>query len=355
MPSVTASGYHVEIGRDALMNLNAFLRKKKYSSVFILGDENSFQYCLPELLYHCDSLHGSNLLEIESGEQSKQFPIAIDLLKSLTESKADRNSVMLNLGGGVVGDLGGFVASLYMRGIDFIQVPTTLLAMADSSVGGKTGIDFEGLKNQIGTIQQPAGVFIYPSFLNSLPKEQLLSGMAEIIKAGLIADKELFLQLSRIKKIGNNTLEKIIFRSVEIKNAIVKKDPKEKNQRKLLNFGHTVGHAMEMLMQEAGNPLTHGYAVAIGMLVESDISHISGRLPKSDLVKIERSSLRWYVLPQFNDVSIEALIVRMRQDKKNRDGKIHFTLLKRIGSAEVNGIVSEDLMIASLKRICRLN
>ena len=222
MKTISANGYKVMIGGEALAELDGFLNKKKYSSIFILGDENTFRFCLPELLYQCSALHEANLLEVESGEQSKSLQVATDLLKTLTESGADRKSLVLNLGGGVIGDLGGFVASIYMRGIDFIQVPTSLLAMADSAVGGKTGIDFEGLKNQLGTIRQPAGVFIFPGFLHSLPLSQLYSGFAEIIKAGLIGDKNLFLKLARLKKLLPVNAEKIIFRAVEIKNDVVK-------------------------------------------------------------------------------------------------------------------------------------
>jgi 3-dehydroquinate synthase len=285
---------------------------------------------------------------VESGEQSKSLQVTVDLLKSLTESNADRKSLLLNLGGGVVGDLGGFVASIYMRGIDFIQVPTSLLAMADSSVGGKTGIDFEGLKNQLGTIRQPAGVFIFPGFLNSLSQPQLFSGLSEIIKAGLIADKNLFSKISRLKKLHTASAEEIISRAVEIKNDVVKKDPHEKKLRKVLNFGHTIGHALESEMLKNGAPMLHGEAVALGMLAESYLSLQTKRISSLEFKKIERCILRWYQPVSRHAITSDSLLELMRRDKKNFKQQINFTLLNGIGKAEVNCVVSDSLIVEAL-------
>jgi 3-dehydroquinate synthase len=340
--------YNVVIGKDSLSQLNSYVHKKRYSKIFILCDENTFKHCLPELLFHCDSLHESELLEIESGEESKNISVCTDLWKSLTESGADRNSLLVNLGGGVISDMGGFVASVFKRGFDFINVPTTLLSMADASVGGKTGIDFDGLKNHIGTITQPTGVFIHTKFLETLEKREFVSGLAEIIKAGLIADKELFGTISRMKNISPKKCEEIIFRSVQIKNEIVKKDPYEKNIRKALNFGHTIGHALESFSLSTSSPLLHGEAVALGMLAESQISCDLNMISKVELKKIQHCIRKFFDEISAPTSNEKLLIELMKQDKKNSGDTINFTLLNEIGHFSFNCFVPESIVIKAI-------
>ncbi len=351
MRTITSSEYKVVIGNDSLQNLNKLLAARKYSSCFILCDENTFRDCLPELLYRCDELHEAELLELEHGEQSKNLNVCVDLWKSLTESQADRKSVLINLGGGVITDLGGFVASVYKRGIDFINVPTTLLAMVDASVGGKTGIDFEGLKNQIGTITQPAGVFISPKFLDTLPQREVLAGIAEIIKAGLIADKKLFATVSRLKNLSPKKAQETIYSAVEIKNRIVKKDPLEKNIRKALNFGHTIGHALESFALTNNISLLHGEAVAFGMLAESFISMEMKLLTKTEFSQIEKCINKFFTGTQLPVIDEKKLIELMRHDKKNAEGRINFTLLNGIGKYKIDCLVNEQLISSALKKL----
>ncbi|MFN5459445.1 MAG: 3-dehydroquinate synthase [Bacteroidota bacterium] len=348
MQEIKSKGYSIFIGNRSLYKLDQLIKSSQYSRIFILCDENTFTHCLPELLYKCPSLHESELLEIESGEESKSLAICNDLLKSLSESKADRKSLLLNLGGGVIGDLGGFTASIYQRGIDFIQVPTTLLAMADSSVGGKTGVDLDGIKNQVGTFSNPKGVFIFFGFLHTLNHRELISGFAEIIKVALISDVKLFDSLSRTKSINSNSVVKFIERSVLIKNGIVESDPNEKSIRRSLNFGHTIGHALESYFLSTTNHLLHGEAVALGMLAESFISLKMGMISPVEFKKVESLLQKFYKnqnLPIPNEQKIFDLL---KHDKKIESDKLNFTLLKGIGKSKINCLVSDELISESL-------
>ena len=235
----------------------------------------------------------------------------------------------------MIGDMGGFCAATYKRGIDFIQIPTTLLAMTDASIGGKLGVDLLALKNQIGLFTNPKSVLIYPDFLESLPLNQLKSGFAEVLKHALIANKNLW------NEILNTSFEKlnwneIILLSVEIKNKIVLSDPKEKGERRKLNFGHTFGHAIESFYLKKSTPILHGQAIALGMLIESKMSSLS----ESEKVEITAFILSNFTLP-YNPAK-KQLIDFMRNDKKNSDEKINFTLLDGIGSCTINNFFSED-------------
>lgn len=251
-------------GNGSLAQLERDLCQKDYSRKFILVDENTISHCLPVLMMNVPSLARAEVIEIESGEKNKNIDIAIRLWEVLTELQADRRSVLLNLGGGVIGDIGGFVASTFKRGIDFLNVPTSLLAQVDASVGGKVGIDLNGLKNQIGVFKNPASVYIYPDFLKTLPKREVLAGFAEMLKHGLVLDEGHFYELKAFDLSRIDHLEALIMRSVHLKNEIVLDDPKEKNQRKLLNFGHTIGHALETYaLENMTFSLPHGEAVAI--------------------------------------------------------------------------------------------
>ena len=348
---IKSAGYEIHLGSESLQKLDGFLSKKKYSKIFILCDGNTFNHCLPELLYQCSALHEAELLEIESGEENKNLNICADLLRSLSESEADRRALLLNLGGGVIGDLGGFTASVYKRGIDFLNVPTTLLAMADASVGGKTGVDLDGIKNQIGVFRNPSAVFIYPSFLETLLERELLSGFAEIIKSALIADEEFFTSISKLKKISSKNLLKYIQRSVEIKNEIVKKDPFEKSIRKSLNFGHTIGHALESFYLKTSTSLLHGEAVALGMLTEAYLSKKLNFISSLELIKIQKVIHRFYGLENIPVPDMDALLNLMRQDKKNQDGKIKFSLMQGIGKSKIDIDVPADLILESINTL----
>ena len=327
MKEVISNNYSIWIGTDSLSKLDV----SEYSEVAILVDENTRRNCLNKL----PKTDNSKVIEIKSGEKNKNISTCNFIWQELTNHNFDKDSLLINLGGGVIGDMGGFCAATYKRGIDFIQIPTTLLAMTDASIGGKLGVDFLALKNQIGLFANPKSVLIYPDFLESLPLDQLKSGFAEVLKHALISDKTLW------NEILNTSFEKlnwneIILLSVEIKNKIVLSDPKEKGERRKLNFGHTFGHAIESFYLKKSTPILHGQAIALGMLIESKMSNLS----ESEKVEITAFILSNFTLP-YNPAKNQ-LIDFMRNDKKNSDEKINFTLLDGIGSCTINNFFSED-------------
>jgi 3-dehydroquinate synthase len=329
MATLRSLGYNVIIGKTALPRLSAFVSRNSFSSVVILCDENTLQYCLPLLITSCPELAGADIIEIESGEASKSLEICDHIWQTLAENNTDRNALLINLGGGVVSDLGGFCASVYKRGIKFINVPTSLLSMADASVGGKTGIDHHNIKNLVGTFAQPEAVFVDPAFLQTLPQRHIHNGMAEICKMALIADKKFWSELNS----GNKKLdpEKLVTRSLELKNGIVLKDPSDKALRKTLNFGHTIAHALEMQSLLSGGGLLHGEAVFSGMIVESHIAWQKKLLSKTEMTEIV-SGLKKEISASARALSFDNLISFMRHDKKNQDRKMLFSLPDAIGS-----------------------
>ncbi len=327
MKEVISDNYSIWIGADSLSKLDV----SEYSRVAILVDENTKRDCLNKL----PKADNAIIIEIKSGEENKNISNCNFIWQELTNHNFDRNSLLINLGGGVIGDMGGFCASTYKRGIDFIQIPTTLLTMVDASIGGKLGIDFSGLKNQIGLFLNPKSVLIYPDFLETLPLNQLKSGFAEVLKHALISNKNLWNEIlnTPFKKLNWN---EIISLSVEIKNKIVLSDPKEKGERKKLNFGHTFGHAIESFYLQKGTPVLHGQAIALGMLIEGKMSNLS----ELEKVEITAFILSNFTLP--HNPAKNQLIEFMKNDKKNSDEKINFTLLDGIGSCSINNLFSED-------------
>jgi len=347
---IKAGDHSIYIGNDVFTELKQFLNANyKSGNYFILVDENTRKYCLPDLLAHVKVLDGAEVIELHSGEEDKNIASCMQVWKALGQNGADRKTLMINLGGGVISDLGGFAASVFKRGIDFINVPTTLLAQVDASVGGKTGIDFGNLKNEIGLFNDPKAVFIYPCYLNSLSERQLLSGFAEIIKHSLICDRVYWEKLKLADVTDASTLSGLIAHSVEIKNNIVTQDPKEQGLRKTLNFGHTVGHAIESYFLERANTLLHGEAVAIGMICESYLSYKKVKLNHAELDEITEfifSMFKTVALEQFDE---HRLIELMRHDKKNLKGEINFTLISKIGLAETDKTCTIDLIKESFR------
>lgn len=244
--------------------LNQLVSQIQPSKIFILVDENTHEQCLPFLLGNLEITSPFEILEVAAGEEMKTLETAAMLWEIFLEFQADRRALLLNLGGGVVTDLGGFVASVFKRGLDFINVPTSLLGMVDAAVGGKTGVDFHHIKNVLGTFTLPLGVYLYPEFLKTLPHPELISGLGEMMKHALIADAALWQELVSLSEFSAETLAPRVMRSVKIKEEIVKTDPLEKSIRRNLNFGHTLGHAIESHLLQAGTPLPHGVAVAWG-------------------------------------------------------------------------------------------
>lgn len=346
----------VFIGDEVFNVLNEYLRPYTNSKIFILVDENILEHCVTELITQNEILHKAEILEIDSGEENKTLDVCYQLWKTLAEYKADRNALLINLGGGVITDMGGFIASTYKRGIDFINIPTTLLSQIDASVGGKTGVDFEGLKNIVGVFNEAKGVFIYPDFLKTLDKRQMLSGYAEALKHSLIKDASYWKELKNGMLSDSKNWTDLITRSITIKNDIVLNDPLEKGGRKLLNFGHTIGHAIESFsLENDKTPLCHGEAIAIGIICESYVSNIANKLSASDLENITTTINSFYKPYEIDESNYHSYIELMKNDKKNESDKINFTLLSEIGTANFNQEIDVDLILESLNYYKSLN
>ncbi|WP_299534271.1 3-dehydroquinate synthase [Ulvibacterium sp.] len=343
MESIVTSSYAVHFNRKAYDALEEHLSKVRYSKIFILVDENTREHCLPRFYEGLGGELHSEVLEIESGEANKDIQTCVKVWNALSELDGDRKSLLINLGGGVLTDLGGFVASTFKRGIDFINVPTTLLSMVDASVGGKTGVDLGSLKNQIGVINQPKMVLVLPDFLKTLEERQLQSGFAEMLKHGLIQDARYWDTLKSVSDF--DTMDTLIHTSVVIKNNVVLQDPTEQNLRKILNFGHTLGHAIEsyFLESQTHQTLLHGESIAIGMILEAYLSYKLTGLPKNQLEDIKAVFLSKYPRPEFSNEDMDNILNLLKFDKKNAYGHINFVLLRRIGEPVVDVKIPNDL------------
>ncbi len=320
------------------------------SKIFVLVDEHTEKHCLPILK---SELKDSpfEILQIPSGETKKNIHTCLTLWQSLSSMGADRNSLLINLGGGVVTDMGGFVACTYQRGISFINIPTTLLAMVDASVGGKTGVDLGTLKNQIGIIRNPEAVIIDTKFLKTLPLEELVSGLAEVIKHGFITS-ESYLQKAFEFNFGDpHSNELLIWESVLIKDEVISEDPAEKGRRKTLNYGHTLGHAIEsyFLNHPQRKRLLHGEAIAVGMILATFLSSEIYGFPKDTLMHYSKKILDLYPKVHFSNQDRDEIMKLLIFDKKNSHGKIRFVLLNAVGDARLNCEVPEDLIKQSFK------
>lgn len=345
MNSIITSSYAVHFNEKGYEILNDHLAKYNYSKIFILVDGNTHNYCLPSFMGNIHGDYDFEIIEIEEGEINKNIDTCTQVWEVLSELDADRKSAMINLGGGVVTDLGGFVASCFKRGIDFINIPTTLLAMVDASVGGKTGVDLGPLKNQIGVINQPQLVVVVPEFLETLNTRQLQSGFAEMLKHGLISDLAYWNILKKVTSFED--LSTLIHTSVSIKNEVVVQDPTEQNLRKILNYGHTLGHAVESYFLESQDHdlLLHGEAIAIGMILEGYLSHKLTGLPKNELEDIKETFLKRYKKIHFTEADIKSILALLKFDKKNSHGNINFVLLKGIGNPAIDIKVPSELML----------
>lgn len=332
---------------SGLKPLQDLISTNKYSKIFVFVDTNTAEVCIPIFREMLDDLSDFDIIETDSGEENKNIDFCIGIWKTLLDFGADRKCLMINLGGGVITDMGGFIASTYKRGIDFINIPTTLLSQVDASVGGKTGIDIDNVKNMVGTFALPQAVFIENEFLNTLSARELKSGFAEMIKHGLIADSSYF---SSLKNSGTvNTNPSSIYRSVEIKNDVVTQDPLEKGVRKILNFGHTIGHAIESYaLTNTKKPLTHGEAIAIGMICEAFLSANNCNLTQEELEEITAYITSIYPKYHIQEKSFTTLLELMQSDKKNENGQIMFSLLEKIGHCTFNCQVTQADIEASL-------
>lgn len=348
MNSISTKNAVVHFNSDVYTELNNYVKTKNPSKIFVLVDTNTHDLCLPQFLERLES--GDiivEVMEMPNGEDHKTIDICMGVWEALSEYNADRKSLLINLGGGVVTDLGGFVASTYMRGIAYINIPTSLLAMVDASVGGKTGVDLGALKNQVGVINEGEMVGVDTSFLNTLPQNEMVSGFAEMLKHGLIYDKDYWHTLTHLENLDISDLDQLIYDSVIIKNKVVTDDPTEQGLRKILNFGHTLGHAIESYFLENADktPLLHGEAIAIGMLMEAFISTKICDLSKEELNVISEGILKTFAKVDINKQDQEIIINLLKHDKKNSHGVVKFVLLDAIGKPKIDCVVSNELIL----------
>lgn len=323
----------------------------RYSITVVLVDENTRQHCLPLLT---ELFQADHIIEIKSGEEEKTLQTCEYIWSRMTDLSLDRKALLINLGGGVIGDMGGFCASTYKRGIDFIQIPTTLLSQVDASVGGKLGIDFTDFnnnvfKNHIGIFNNPVAVIIDPTFLSTLDARELRSGFAEIIKHALISDLDKWNELKEISNLAKFNWLELSKHSVSIKEKITLEDPLEKGLRKILNFGHTIGHAIEShFLFIPQKRLLHGEAIAAGMICESWLSVSKGFISLDEHNEIEQYILAVYGKTPISAHEIDLIIPLTIQDKKNEKGMIQFSLLEKIGKANFNISITKEEISASL-------
>lgn len=349
MHSITANGYPIVFGENGYEFLNNFIAENKYSNIFILVDTHSNEYCLSRFLPKLATDKTIEIIEIEAGETEKNITTCVEIWSILTELGGDRKTLMINLGGGVITDIGGFVASTFKRGIDFIHIPTTLLAMVDASVGGKNGVDLGNLKNQIGVINVPGLVLIDTEYLTTLPQNEMRSGLAEMLKHGLIFDSGYWLAFRDLGSADFADFDGLIYRSIEIKNEIVMQDPTENGIRKALNFGHTLGHAIESYFLENENKKTllHGEAIAVGMILESYISWQKKLLSAAEYIEIKNTINAVFEIIVFEENDINPILDLLIHDKKNEYGKIQFALLDGIGNVKINQEIENELIMKS--------
>lgn len=350
MEAIKAKDYTIYFNNSGYVALSDLIENSHYSIIFILTDRGTNIHCLPLFKKKFKTNKKVKYLEISEGEEYKTLKTCHILWQELCDLEADRSSLIINLGGGVVTDLGGFVAATFKRGIDFLNIPTTLLGMVDAAIGGKTGVNLGALKNQVGCFANPKMLIIDTEYLKTLPQREIRSGMAEIIKYGLSYDATLHKNI--IDNISNidTFLEEAIYRSVIIKSEVVLKDPTEQNLRKILNFGHSLGHAIEsyFLKDDAEDSLTHGEAVAIGMVTALYLSHkyCNFSIKKANTIKS-------FIHSYFGKVTIDksiypAIIDLLKHDKKAEQGIVKFILINDIGQYQLNCKVSEEAIIASL-------
>ncbi len=310
-------------------DLNQFLVQKKYSKIIVLVDEHTKAACYPVLE---KSLPQHSLVTVQSGEERKTIATCEIIWQAMTDEKLDRHAALIILGGGVLGDMGGFCASTYKRGIDFILIPTTLLAQADASVGGKLGVDFNSFKNHIGVFNLPVLTLLYTGFLKTLPEHELRSGFAEVVKHALISDKKLWDEI-RLSDLAHQNWNELVKQSVQFKCSVIEQDPREKNLRKILNAGHTVGHAIESFFLSSGNKILHGEAVAAGLIAEGWIAHQKNMLDQKSLHEIVEYVVRIFGKLEVPENALNTIASLALQDKKNKGNVVLGALQEGIGKA----------------------
>ena len=339
----------VIITNNATEELENIISESKNDKFFILTDSNTNKNCLNML--HCSELiANAHIITIKAEDTNKNIESTAHVWKELSDNGCTRHSCLINIGGGMVTDLGGFAASTFKRGIDFINIPTTLLSMVDASVGGKTGINFNGLKNEIGVFNDAKAVIIDTAFLKTLDQHNICSGYAEMLKHSLLKDYKMWVQHINFNLYSPDfdPLLNMIKESVEVKERIVSEDPHESGIRKALNLGHTAGHAFESYAMHTNRPILHGYAVAYGIICELYLSHALQGFPLDKMRQTVNFIKENYGRMNITCDDYESLYSLMKHDKKNTGNEINFTLLKDVGDIKINQTVSKELILESL-------
>ena len=335
---------------DAGMVLAELLDGTQHEDIFIVADKHTGLFC--DRLFEKVDWLPSHVTVLDCGEENKSVESVSRIWMMLSKQGARRSSILVCVGGGVVTDLGGFAASTFKRGMRCINVPTTLLAQVDASLGGKTGFNFNGLKNEIGTFSIPEKVIIDTRFLNHLPVRERMSGFAEMIKHGLLSNREYLIRLLNLEhqETTQEYMLELIRRSVTIKNEIVTRDPREQGLRKVLNFGHTIGHAIESLSIMQGSPLLHGEAVALGLVAELYLSVKEKGFPE-EIYREVRNFVKQHYPPYPLMNHVDTLYELMLHDKKNERWGVNFTLLSGIGEFSLDNYCSKDLVVEALSQV----
>jgi 3-dehydroquinate synthase len=336
----------LHITNEVNATLNSYIEGGNYNAVMVLVDENTRQLVLPMI----PCLNNAHIIEIAPGDCNKNLDALVLVWRDMEDCGATRKSLLVNLGGGMVTDLGGFAAATFKRGINFINVPTTLLGAVDAAIGGKTGINFNGLKNEIGAFAPATAVIVSTCFFPTLPEQEFKSGFAEMLKHAMLYShvRLNLLENFDFKNIDYEFLLELLKDSLQAKQHFVEQDPTEQGIRKALNFGHTVGHAFESKALSDGKPVPHGYAVAWGLVVESVLSHIMLQFPRTDLYALARFVRENYGAFYITCDHYDQLLDFMRHDKKSSNGEINCTLLKECGNPTINNTINEDDLKAAL-------
>jgi 3-dehydroquinate synthase len=319
-------------------DLGRFLGQKKYSKIMVLVDVNTRKHCLPVI---AQSLGGVSVIEVANGEEHKTLDTCEEIWQAMTDQHLDRHAVLIILGGGVLGDMGGFCAATYKRGIDFILIPTTLLSQVDASIGGKLGVDFNAYKNHIGVFQIPVFTLLHSGFLKTLPHAEIRSGYAEVIKHTLIADSTMW-DIIKTKTLTQQDWHELIRHSVDIKSKVVKEDPRESGLRKILNAGHTIGHAIESYLLDYGRKIMHGEAIAAGLIAENYIATERNLLSRHSLDEIKKYIISVFGKIELQENDLDAIAQLTLQDKKNKGNKVLCVLLEGVGKARWDCEISLD-------------
>lgn len=331
-------------------DLQSFIEDRPSESIFILTDETTRDCCLPRLLEKADKLRASHRITIPAGDENKTIESAAVIWRYLSEHGANRSSLMINLGGGMITDIGGFAASTFKRGMAYVNLPTTLLGAVDAATGGKTGVNFLGLKNEIGVFAPARAVLIDVDFFRSLDDRNLRSGFAEMVKHALLDGPEAWREMPAfdLEEVDFDRLKSLLLENIGIKERIVAQDPTERGIRKALNLGHTFGHAFESLSYRTLRPLLHGYAVMWGLLCELYLSHIKLGFPKEDILLLRGLIKEYYGAFGFSCRQYDALLELMTHDKKNDSKGINFTLLAQPGDIRINQTATKEEILECL-------